>query len=401
MYGTRDAAQNWERAYGDFMAEAGFEIGKASPCIFIHRDRGLRVVVHGDDFTILGDEQQLNWFRQRIKTRFEVKCRGRIGGDEGDDKSIRILNRIVTWTEAGIEYEVDQRHAEIIMKQCGLSWEDRSVATPSVPRDSSRKEDASRKEQGEEGEDELEAKEATLYRGITARANYIAQDRMDIRYAVKEMSRHMAKPRRKDIAKIKRLARYLIGCPRMVQLFRRQKASKKIDVYTDSNWAGCLETRKSTSGGIIKIGHHAIKTWSSTQNVIATSSGEAEFYALVKAGSQSLGIKAMADDFGIKINRIVIKTDASAAKGISMRRGIGQVKHIEVNQLWIQDKVRNGDIEVEKIPGKTNPADALTKECGVESLDCEKEGCELVARAGRHPLAPVGIDSEKLEVLRA
>ena len=56
--------------------------------------------------------------------------RGRIGPEEGDDKSIRILNRVVEWTEGGIKYEADQRHAEIIIRELGLNGESNSVGTP-------------------------------------------------------------------------------------------------------------------------------------------------------------------------------------------------------------------------------------------------------------------------------
>jgi hypothetical protein len=96
MYGTRDAVQNWEEAYSTFMTNVGFRRGKASPCMFYHKDRNLRVVLHGDGFTIVGLEKDLNWFQERIKERFEVKVRGRIGKGE-DLKAIRILNRIVSW----------------------------------------------------------------------------------------------------------------------------------------------------------------------------------------------------------------------------------------------------------------------------------------------------------------
>lgn len=65
-----------------------------------------------------------------------------------------------------------------------------------------------------------------------------------------------------------------------------------------------------------------LKTWSSTQNVIALSSGEAEFYAIVKAGSQSLGIREMFRDLGIEV-AVKLLTDGSVAKGITARRGLG------------------------------------------------------------------------------
>ena len=103
FYGTRDAAQNREHAYMDFMIEAGFTNGTASPCVSYRRKRNIRAVVHGDDFTILAQERQLDWFRERIAARFEVKFRGRLGPTETDDRAFRILNRFATWTAEGIE----------------------------------------------------------------------------------------------------------------------------------------------------------------------------------------------------------------------------------------------------------------------------------------------------------
>ena len=73
MYGTRDAAQNWEHAYVDFLESAGFNHGVASPCVFYNQKRDVRVVVHGDDFTVLGAAIHLDWFRKQIAGAFEVK----------------------------------------------------------------------------------------------------------------------------------------------------------------------------------------------------------------------------------------------------------------------------------------------------------------------------------------
>ena len=88
-----------------------------------------------------------------------------------------------------------------------------------------------------------------------------------------------------------------------------------INAYADSDYAGCIKTRKSTSGGAINIGSHCIKSWSSTQAVIALSSGEAEHYGLVKAASQSIGIKNMLSDMNINMD-INVHTDSSTAKTV-------------------------------------------------------------------------------------
>ena len=71
-----------------------------------------------------------------------------------------------------------------------------------------------------------------------------------------------------------------------------------IDVYSDTDWAGCIRTRKSTSGGCVMLGSHLIKAWSSTQSSIFLSSGEAEFYGVVKASGVGLGYGSLLSDVG-------------------------------------------------------------------------------------------------------
>ena len=71
MYGTRDAAQNWETEYTEMLQEAGFSQGKYSACVFYHEKRKIRVVVHGDDFTVLGESKGLDWFREAAQKRME------------------------------------------------------------------------------------------------------------------------------------------------------------------------------------------------------------------------------------------------------------------------------------------------------------------------------------------
>eukprot|EP00959_Pyramimonas_sp_CCMP1952_P374745 7848401-Pyramimonas_sp.AAC.1 len=104
----------------DFAVQVGFKSEIASPCVFKHESRRLWLTVHGDDFTLLGSEFDLDWFEKKIKEEFEVKVRGRLGPGEEDMKAIRILNRIIEWTKEGLRYEADQRHAEIIVKELVL-----------------------------------------------------------------------------------------------------------------------------------------------------------------------------------------------------------------------------------------------------------------------------------------
>ena len=111
----------------------------------------------------------------------------------------------------------------------------------------------------------LDGKEASCFRALAARANYLALDKADIQYATKEICRGMALPMAGDMRKLKRLARHSITRPRVISDFVFQGRLNQIVGYSDSDWAGCWRTAKSTSGGAIMIGRHCVKTWSSTQ----------------------------------------------------------------------------------------------------------------------------------------
>ena len=129
----------------------------------------------------------------------------------------------------------------------------------------------------------------------------------------------------------------------------------EVKIVVDSDWAGCSQTRKSTNGGCIMVGDVCLKAWSTTQRVVALSSGEAEYYAAIKGASEGLGFLAGCADLGIWTNGAVslrVLTDSSACKGICQRTGLGKIRHIDVAMLWLQDLVRKGKIQMSKIPGR-------------------------------------------------
>ncbi len=135
------------------------------------------------------------------------------------------------------------------------------------------------------------------------------------------------------------------------------------------------------------INQHAVKTWSVTQDIIALSSGEAEYYGMVRGAAQGLGALTLLKDMGV-VMKLKLKTDASVAKSIASRRGIGKVRHIEVNQLWLQERVNNGQIEVEKIDGKVNRADLLTKHEDGTHISSHMAWLNCKFEDNRHKLMP-------------
>ena len=167
------AAANWEFAICQVMIAIGFVQGGASPCIYRHLEKQLRVWVHGDDFVPLN-------YIVNVRCFFVVQ-------------SIRMLGRIVDW-------EADPRHAELIRKSFGVTG--RSVTTPGVR---NRLTDI-------EGEVPIDKEASDRYRANTVRAS---SDRPDLQIECRDLARKMQQPSNLDEMGLKRLARFLGVRPRL------------------------------------------------------------------------------------------------------------------------------------------------------------------------------------------
>ena len=375
MYGTRGAAAAWEKNYSENLEAWGFERGIACPCLFIHVERNLALMVHGDDFLSLGCDKDLDWFQEQIGSVYEFKHVGRIGPEEKDEKAMRVLNRVITWGSESIEVEADQRHAEIVVGMLGLE-KAKGLGSPGD------------KDTRDMDDEALDPELITPFRAMAARINFLSQDRPELLYPGKEVCRAMASPTVGAWQKLKKIGRFLKQFPRVVQTFKYQDMPGRLDVYVDSDWAGCRRSRTSTSGGCIRLGNHVLRCWSSTQAVIALSSGEAEYYAMLKGASLGLGVRSMAGDIGIPLG-VKLVTDSSAAKGIAKRRGLGKVRHLDVCHLWLQEKVAKGELQVGAVAGKQNPADLMTKYHSHTDMVNHWGRLAHEARAGRHEKMPL------------
>ena len=266
LYGTRDAASNWEECYSQALVKLGFRTGMSSPCIFHHPERGISTVVHGDDFTSLAVEEQLIWLRDSLEQVFLIKDRGILGPEKHNLKEIRWLNRVIAWEPSCIRFEADQRHSEILMSEFELN-NAKGVGSPGTTEN-----------KYVEGQEDLEEPLATYlvtkYRAAAARCNFLGLDRPDVQFSAKEVCRGISKPTQGNLIRLKRLVRYLIKYPRVVFEYPHRQMPKLLSVFCDADWAGCARTRKSTQGGTCMLGGCCIKSWSSTQSLIATSSAE-------------------------------------------------------------------------------------------------------------------------------
>ena len=239
MYGTRRAADGWHCEYaGKLVTELKFEVGEASACVFFHRARGLRCSVHGDDLTTVGAKKHLDWFAKELAKHYDLEERYRLGPGPSDDKEASVLNRIVRWTAEGLEYEADPRQVEKLVRDLKLDGEGvKGAVSPGVK--------ATREQL--DADAALDAGKISPYRAVAARGNYLSSDRPELQFAAKETCRWMSSLTELSLQALKRLCRYAVRHRRLVYYYPWQCVDH-IDTYSDTDWAGCPRTRKSTSG---------------------------------------------------------------------------------------------------------------------------------------------------------
>ena len=200
----------------------------------------------------------------------------------------------------------------------------------------------------------------------------------------------MSAPTTMSWMRLKRLGRYLKLKPLMVIEFECQSVDSNqdsLDIYSDTDFAGCLRTRRSTNGGCAMRGSHCIRTWATTQAIIALSSGEAEFYGLTKAVCMGIGLRALGKDLGTKL-LLTVFTDSTAAKGIAQRRGLGKLRHMDVQFLWIQERLQAKEFRLMKVLGTKNPGDALTKFLDEATMMSRMSLMKVKFISGRSSVAP-------------
>ena len=145
MYGTRDAAMNWQEEVAKEMKKLGIQRGRYNRCLYYHESRNLRTFLHGDDFATVGTNENVTWLKALLEKRCEIKteCIRPAAAGVGSRKVVgnlgasapkttngepiiegveaRLLNRVVKVTREGWEFDPDQRHADLIVQELQLT----------------------------------------------------------------------------------------------------------------------------------------------------------------------------------------------------------------------------------------------------------------------------------------
>ena len=163
---------------------------------------------------------------------------------------------------------------------------------------------------------------------------------------------------------MKNVSRCLAGREAVVWEFLWQDEVKEIHAYGDSDWEDRKGSRKSTSGLLVMLGPHCIKTWSSTQGAVALSSAEAEFYATIEAVIRPKGVLSVITEVGFLMTaKVHAFTDKQRGKTncVAGRFRTDESKPLEIIDLRLQQEVGLGMVLENKVEGTRNPADLMTK----------------------------------------
>eukprot|EP00971_Amphidinium_carterae_P014412 284679-Amphidinium_carterae.2 len=158
-----------------------------------------------------------------------------------------------------------------------------------------------------------------------------------------------------------------------------EEASRRvIRVQADSDWAGCHNTRSSTSCGMIWWGGVLITSYARTQSTIATSSVESEYYGARACASEAVYVKELLKFTGEETH-IHLELDASSAISMGSRVGFGKAQHVPVRYLWLQQLVADKTIKRVKVKGTQHPPDVGTKYLSKQGMIHAKSMLGLIA----------------------
>ena len=332
------------------------------PTAFDHGETDLRTAIHVDDPLTIGEVDIVMRFYDSLKQWLLVRVQDVVGSMKSSIYlGCRYWRLGHCYVEAATEHYFEDAFARVGMTNC------KSVVTPGVKR-------AAPAPDSQEAR-LLNSDEHSTYRQGVGKLQFIVERRPDLLYPLKEAGRQLANPREFDMIGLKRIMRYISG-PENYKLFLEMSKEERVAARTrqrttvtatcDTDWAGCAETRRSTTCVCIDWGGFLITCFSRSQTALGLSSPEAEYYGIYSGGSELIYEMGVIRFFGFEVDGWIL-SDSSGALSLSQRQGVGHQRHIEARYLWIQDHVQRA-FKVGKIPGSLNKADVGTKQVAREDL---------------------------------
>nr|XP_016460895.1 PREDICTED: uncharacterized mitochondrial protein AtMg00810-like [Nicotiana tabacum] len=204
--------------------------------------------------------------------------------------------------------------------------------------------------------------DSTYYRKLVGKLNFLTNTRLDIAYGVQHLSQFMQKPREPHLKAAFHLLRYLKNDPTL-GIFMSKDGDHTVRAYCDSDWAACLDSRRSISGYLALLGNSPIRWKSKKQETISLSSAEPEYRALRKVVGELVWLRMLFEELTVPFSLpISVYCDSQSALHIARNPVFHKrTKHIEVECHFVRDQLQAGLISLQHIRTDDQLADVLTK----------------------------------------
>jgi len=215
--------------------------------------------------------------------------------------------------------------------------------------------------------DESPLVDKTMYRSVIGSLRYLVNTRPDIAYAVGIVSRYMEAPRSTHWAAVKQILRYLAGTVSYGCRYKKQNNPETVLTgFSDSDLAGDIDDRKSTSGLVFMLGRNLITWASQKQKVVALSSCEAEYIASANAACQGIWLSRLLGELlDVQTPKVKLLVDNKSAIVLSKNPVHHErIKHIDTRYHYVRECVERGQIDIEHVSTTEQLADILTKALG-------------------------------------
>jgi hypothetical protein len=341
LYGLKQAPRAWYSRIDAYLQQLGFEKSGADPNLYFIMvgEDPLILLLYVDDLFIIGAERLISSCKESLASEFEMT----------DIGLMHYFFGLEVWQEPGHIFLGQGKYVcDILIRfQMGDS---RPMTTPMIT--NWKKLHAS----------ESQLVDSTLYRQLIGSLMYLVNTRPDISFAVNTLSQFMVEPRRVHWVAAKHVLRYLCGTVDYGLDYHRGDGVRLVG-YTDSDWAGCVSDRKSTSGCCFGLGSTVVSWFSRKQKSVALSSAEAEYMAASQANCEALWLhKMLIGLFGVQLRPTVIYCDNQSCIKLSENLVFhDRSKHIETRYHFIRDYVQRGAMELQYISTEEQVADILTK----------------------------------------
>jgi hypothetical protein len=354
LYGMKQSGRIWNQTLNDNMIGWGFTRLACESCIYYRKsDTGTIIAaVHVDDFlSIASSEEENNRFKIQMQTAWTIS-------DLGTPRYV-----------VGIAIEWDRQNSTVHLSQTALidkiiSQFGQKDATPlSLPMDPGLK--LRRVDRTTLSKEEQYRLSKTPYRSLVGCLLYLAiSTRPDIAYAVQQLSQYVDSFASPHWNAAIRLVRYLKGTRDLKLTLGGKGSAVSLLGFTDSDWANCLDTRRSVGGYMWSLGSGAVSWAARKQKTVAASSCEAEYMAGYEAAQECIWLRALLKDIGHDITQdaTTLLCDNNAAINLSEDPLLhARVKHVDIKYHFLRERVQSGEIAIRYIPTKDNVADLFTK----------------------------------------